>query len=82
MIQISKEKNIAFRKRFLGKRMKFLIISEKNNTKICLSPNYIHAYIDCDEGVNTVIDGELSFIGEEREDNVAKIVKEDKNGSR
>lgn len=82
MIQISKEKNIAFRKRFLGKRMKFLIISEKNNTKICLSPNYIHAYIDCDEGVNTVIDGELSFIGEEREDNVARIVKEDKNGSR
>lgn len=76
VMQISKEKNIDFRKRFLDKQIKFLIISEKRNRKVGLSPNYIHAYIDCKEDINTVIDAKLTFVGEEREENVAKIVKE------
>lgn len=69
--EIGERKNIEFRRKFLDKELEFLIISEKDGFKIGLSGNYIHAKIDTDKSVNTIIKAKLSKIGKDREDNYA-----------
>lgn len=77
MIELSKEKNKAFRSKFLGTAMNFLIISEKDGRKVGLSPNYIHAYIDTGADINQIVKARLESIGEEREDNTASLIKQE-----
>ncbi|MEZ0322692.1 MAG: tRNA (N(6)-L-threonylcarbamoyladenosine(37)-C(2))-methylthiotransferase MtaB [Hydrogenothermaceae bacterium] len=82
MMEISKHKNIEFRKKFLDKPMNFLIISEKDGRKVGLSPNYIHAYIDTVENINSIVKAKLSYVGIDREDNIAlnlNVIEEVKN---
>lgn len=77
MIELSKEKNKAFRSKFLGTALNFLIISEKDGRKVGLSPNYIHAYIDTGADINQIVKARLESIGEEREDNTASLIKQE-----
>lgn len=74
MIELSKEKSKTFRSKFLGSGINFLIISEKDGKKVGLSPNYIHAYIDGNVDINSVVKAKLTHIGEEREDNIAQLI--------
>ncbi|MGC8941838.1 MAG: tRNA (N(6)-L-threonylcarbamoyladenosine(37)-C(2))-methylthiotransferase MtaB [Sulfurihydrogenibium sp.] len=69
--EIGERKSIEFRKRFLDKELEFLIVSEKENYKVGLSGNYIHAKIQTDKPVNSVIKAILKDVGKEREDNYA-----------
>lgn len=69
--QLGEKKSLEFRKKFLDKNLDFLIISEKDGIKVGLSGNYIHAKIDTDKPINTVINAKLTKIGYEREDNYA-----------
>ncbi|MCX7760534.1 MAG: tRNA (N(6)-L-threonylcarbamoyladenosine(37)-C(2))-methylthiotransferase MtaB [Hydrogenothermaceae bacterium] len=74
MMEISKQKSIEFRNRFLNKPMDFLIISERDGKKVGLSPNYIHAYIDTGENLNSVVKAKLNYVGSDREDNTAEVI--------
>jgi len=69
--EISYQKNLEFRKKFLEKEMEFLIISEKEGKKIGLTSNYIHAYIETEKDINQFVNAKLSILGKEREDNIA-----------
>ncbi|GAB6072657.1 tRNA (N(6)-L-threonylcarbamoyladenosine(37)-C(2))-methylthiotransferase MtaB [Venenivibrio stagnispumantis] len=68
---ISYQKNLEFRRKFLQKEMEFLIISEKDGKKIGLTSNYIHAYIETEKDINQFVNAKLSILGKEREDNIA-----------
>lgn len=72
--EIGQKKNIEFRKRFLNKSLEFLIISEKEDHKIGITGNYIHAKIYTDKKINEVILADLIQINQEREDNIAKEI--------
>jgi threonylcarbamoyladenosine tRNA methylthiotransferase MtaB len=69
--EISYQKNYEFRKRFLNKDLEFLIISERDDYKIAVTGNYIHAKIKTEKPVNTIIKANLTEIGREREENTA-----------
>ncbi len=72
LIELSNKKNYLFRKKFLNKKLKdILIISEKNGQKIGISGNYIHMIVDTDKDINQLINVKLINIGREREDNYA-----------
>ncbi len=71
--EIGGRKSIEFRKRFLDKELEFLIISEKEDYKVGLTGNYIHAKIRTEEPLNSVIKAKLTKVGYEREDNLAII---------
>lgn len=70
--EIGQKKNIEFRKKFLNKPLEFLIISEKEDYKIGITGNYIHAKINTDKKINEVVLANLIQINQEREDNIAK----------
>lgn len=72
--EIGQKKNIEFRKKFLNKSLEFLIISEKEDHKIGITGNYIHAKIYTDKKINEVILADLIQINQEREDNIAKEI--------
>jgi threonylcarbamoyladenosine tRNA methylthiotransferase MtaB len=69
--EISYQKNYEFRKRFMNKDLEFLIISERDDYKIGITGNYIHAKIKTEKPVNTIIKANLKEIGREREENTA-----------
>ncbi len=76
LIQLSKKKNYQFRKNFLGKTIKdVLILSNKNGKKFGISGNYIHMYIDTDKNTNQLIDVKLVDIGKEKDENYAVEVQ-------
>ncbi|NPA57850.1 MAG: tRNA (N(6)-L-threonylcarbamoyladenosine(37)-C(2))-methylthiotransferase MtaB [Aquificae bacterium] len=74
MIQLSEEKNKAFRERFLGKDMEVLIISQKDGKKVGLTGNYIHVAFSSDKPVNSITTVRLTQVGSGREDNTGKEV--------
>ncbi len=67
--EISEEKSIQFRKRFLNKELEVLIITEKEGKKVGLTGNYIHIKFDSERGINKTTTVLLKDIGREREDN-------------
>ncbi|NPA53707.1 MAG: tRNA (N(6)-L-threonylcarbamoyladenosine(37)-C(2))-methylthiotransferase MtaB [Aquificae bacterium] len=67
--EISEEKSISFRKRFLNKPLEVLIINEKEGRKIGITGNYIHISFDSEKPVNSITDVVLTEVGKEREDN-------------
>jgi len=67
--EISEEKSIQFRKRFLNKELEVLIITEKEGKKVGLTGNYIHIKFDSERGINKTTIVLLKNIGREREDN-------------
>ncbi len=71
---IGHKKNIEFRKKFLNKTLEFLIISEKEDCKIGITGNYIHAKIKTDKKINEITLANLTQINQEREDNVAEEI--------
>lgn len=73
LMEISKEKNEQFRKKFLKTPLDFLLISEKDGYKIGLSPNYIHAKINTNHKVNSVVKAKITKVGEDREENYAEV---------
>ena len=76
LIQLSRKKNYQFRKNFLGKTIKdVLILSNKNGKKFGISGNYIHMYIDTDKNTNQLIDVKLVDIGKEKDENYAVEVQ-------
>ena len=67
--EISEEKSIQFRKRFLNEELEVLIITEKEGKKVGLTGNYIHIKFDSERGINKTTTVLLKDIGREREDN-------------
>ena len=67
--EISEEKSIQFRKRFLNKELEVLIITEKEGKKVGLTGNYIHIKFDSERGINKTTIVLFKNIGREREDN-------------
>lgn len=74
MMDISREKSFRFRERFLNSKLKFLIIGQKDEKSIGLSPNYIHASLPAELEYNSIVEGKLVRIGLDREDNTAEVV--------
>ncbi|WP_457640100.1 tRNA (N(6)-L-threonylcarbamoyladenosine(37)-C(2))-methylthiotransferase MtaB [Persephonella sp.] len=70
--QMSEEKSLSFRKRFLGKKMPVLIISDKNGVKTGLTGNYIHIKFSSEKPINSITEVVLTEVGREREDNKGK----------
>ncbi|NPA13400.1 MAG: tRNA (N(6)-L-threonylcarbamoyladenosine(37)-C(2))-methylthiotransferase MtaB [Aquificae bacterium] len=77
LIQLSNQKNYNFRKRFLNKNLEALILSEKGDYKIGLTGNYIHIKFKTDKPVNSITTVKLTQIGEERENNIGKEIKDE-----
>ncbi|NPA52850.1 MAG: tRNA (N(6)-L-threonylcarbamoyladenosine(37)-C(2))-methylthiotransferase MtaB [Aquificae bacterium] len=72
LIELSEQKNFQFRKKFLNKELKdVLIISQKNGQKIGLSGNYIHMYIQTKKDINQLINVKLQKIDKQKESNIA-----------
>ncbi len=76
--EISQEKNISFRERFLNKPLEVLIISEKDGKKVGITGNYIHIAFDSNKNINSITKVLLKDIGIEREDNFGIEIKEEK----
>ncbi len=76
--EISQEKNISFRKRFLNKPLEVLVISEKEGKKVGITGNYIHVVFDSNKNVNSITNVLLKNVGLEREDNFGIEIKEEK----
>ncbi len=75
--EMSEEKSIAFRKRFINRPLEVLIISEKEGKKVGLTGNYIHIKFESKKDLNEITDVLLEEVGREREDNVGReILKE------
>ena len=70
MLELSKEKSINFRKRFLDKQLEVLIISDKDGYKVGITGNYIHIKFKSDNQINDIVKVKLVKVGEERENNV------------
>jgi threonylcarbamoyladenosine tRNA methylthiotransferase MtaB len=67
--EISAEKSINFRKKYLNKNIDVLIISEKDDYKIGLTGNYIHIKFKSDKNLNEFSRVKLTEVGAERENN-------------
>ena len=76
--EISQEKNISFRKRFLNKPLEVLVISEKDGKKVGITGNYIHIAFDSNKNVNSITKVLLRDVGIEREDNFGIEIEEEK----
>ena len=74
MMQISQEKNKAFRKRYVDKELEVLTISEKNGKKVGLTSNYIHVKFNGNVDLNSIQKVKLTRIGTERENNEGILV--------
>ncbi len=74
MMQISQEKNKAFRQRYLNKELEVLTISEKNGKKVGLTSNYIHIKFDGNVDLNSIQKVKLTRVGTERENNEGILV--------
>ena len=74
MLELSKEKSIDFRRKFLNKVLEVLIISEKDEYKIGITGNYIHIKFKSDRNINDIVKVRLEKIGEEREDNIGSLL--------
>ncbi len=76
--EISQEKNISFRERFLNKPLEVLVISEKDGKKVGITGNYIHIAFDSNKNINSITKVLLKDIGIEREDNFGIEIEEEK----
>ncbi len=74
---ISEKKNLQFRKKFLGKELEVLIITEKEGEKIGITGNYIHVKFETDKNINEISNIILTDIGNEREDNRGVEIKKE-----
>ncbi len=75
--EISQEKSLSFRKRFLNKPLEVLIISEKEGKKIGITGNYIHIAFNSEKDINSVTDVLLKDVRLKREDNTGIEIKEE-----
>ncbi len=67
--EISNQKNLEFRRRYLNKDLQVLIISEKDGYKIGLTGNYIHIKFKSDKNLNEFSNVKLTEVGNERDEN-------------
>ncbi|MDQ7055093.1 MAG: tRNA (N(6)-L-threonylcarbamoyladenosine(37)-C(2))-methylthiotransferase MtaB [Persephonella sp.] len=74
MRDISQEKSINFRRKYLGKELEVLIVGEKEGKKLGLTGNYIHIKFSSERPVNSITTVKLTEIGKEREENKGKEI--------